>query len=104
MIKILKEFKKGDKIIYGYEGTPAGSAVVARDINKDYLGHVEYLLDNGKAYISMINVESQYRRMGIAKGMIRFLAKDFDYATEIDWGYMSGPGYELKQSMDKELR
>ena len=90
---------------YGYSSKQTDCGIVARDEDKVVgLLNVAYhkLPGRKEAFIKMIEVLPAYKRQGIAKELIRFLAKNVPYEN-IDWGGTTDSGHLLKMSMDKEF-
>jgi GNAT superfamily N-acetyltransferase len=109
MIKIIKEYHKGERIDFHYNYRGNGHASYwAYDLQKNYMGYIdfsEYNSPYNKEYdclIEMVEVVKEYKGLGIGKALIRRLAQDFPY-TRINWGWVTEDGHVLKKAMDKEF-
>ena len=64
-------------------------------------GRMDISLFQGKTYIDMIDVKPEFRKQGIASGMIEYLIEheNIPYG-DIEWGMTTPEGTELKKKMD----
>jgi len=63
------------------------------------LGYVEYVLYNDEAYISHILVKKEYRRLGIAEAMMKYLYREYGKKS-VNWGMTTPEGTLLKKKID----
>lgn len=73
--------------------------VIRASIDKNLVGLLYYSVFRDEPSISMIEVSPDYRRKGVARGMV-YKLQDMYPDTEIDWGMLTDDGSMLYNTMN----
>lgn len=68
--------------------------VLRAKIDGKQVGFIDYSVYDGKPYLKMIEVSPEFKRKGIATGMLKHLQSKYP-DEEIEWGYMTDDGSKL---------
>jgi len=96
----IKDLKFRDEVVGHHNGQT--DFILYAILNNKAVGTTEYVEFNKIPSISMIKVQPSYRRLGIAKNMVRYIQSQYPQ-KEIEWGMTTPEGTALYQSIKDEL-
>lgn len=99
--KVKTKIETTDEVVDSYSGQT--NSIKKAFVDGKEVGTLEYVDYNGKPSISMINVDSEYRRQGVAEQMLSELQKEYPN-KEIEWGTMTESGAKLRDSVTKNIQ
>ncbi len=67
-----------------------------------FVGYLDYGVYEGDVDIKMIEVDGNYRKLGVGRGLVIELQRMYP-DVELDFGYLTGDGKRLVDSLDREF-